>query len=1050
MTRNAVFISYSHDTPEHTRQVLQLANALRGQGVDVELDQYHVRPPLGWPSWCEEQLRPENAAFVLVICTNTYRQRVEGKTAADEGRGVFWEGRIIYSYIYNEKGNQRFIPVLLPGAKEDDVPRPLHDDARYHLMTIDLSDPGYLALYRELTGQPAVIKPPKGLIVSLPPDAQGAVIPLGPLPARQVLSRFIPVDISRIIKYAPAELIGREAETKGLTDAWDKARRAESPRPHVLTIVALGGEGKTSLVAKWVAELAGKDWPECETAFAWSFYSQGTRDQPVASSDTFLKDALTFFGDATMAGSAQSGFDKGRRLAQLVGGRRALLILDGLEPLQYAPTSPTPGELKDQGLAALLRGLAATSHGLCVVTTRYSIPDLRAYWQTTAPEVALLRLSREAGVALLKKLGVNGNQEEFETLVEDVKGHALTLNLLGTYLRDAHGGDIRKSDVVRLEEADSEEHAGHAFRVMDEYVKSLESGGRTADENERGQRALALLRLLGLFDRPATAHCLEALWKGDAIPGLTHPLVGLSEAQRNVALSRLEEAGLLTVNRDASRRLVTLDAHPLIREYFARRLRQLPEAWRAAHRRLYEHLCGSTKDRPQPTLEDLQPLYQAVAHGCQAGLQQEACDGIYYGRIQRGKEGYSTVKLGALGSDLGAIACFFEEPWRRLSSSLTDADQGWLLNEAAFHLRALGRLTEALEPFRAALEMATELQVWENAANGAGSLSELELTLGEVAEAVAHAEQSVTYADRTGDAKRRMALRTVLADALHKAGRRADADVRLREIEALQTEAQPDSPHPRSGPGFRCCDLLLTEAERGGWQTMLECAPPQAREARKVRKALQFSGRPDSECIAAAEDTLAQLRAVCHAVSQRAAHTLSSAEEENRLLDIALDHLTLGRAALYEGILEGEAACSPPDDPQRNGDAAPHLDTAHRELEAAVDGLRRAVAQHYLPRGLLARAWLRFRQDDAEGARADLDEAWEIAERGPMPLFLADIHLYRARLFGTTEQAGRVGKYPWGSPQADLAAAEVLIEHHAYHLRTEELVDAKRFILSQV
>jgi hypothetical protein len=31
--------------------------------------------------------------------------------------------------------------------------------------------------------------------------------------------------------------------------------------------------------------------------------------------------------------------------------------------------------------------------------------------------------------------------------------------------------------------------------------------------------------------------------------------------------------------------------------------------------------------------------------------------------------------------------------------------------------------------------------------------------------------------------------------------------------------------------------------------------------------------------------------------------------------------------------------------------------------------------------------------------RSDLDEAWEIAERGPMPLFLADIHLHRARLF---------------------------------------------------
>src|ERR1039458_6197310 len=52
-------------------------------------------------------------------------------------------------------------------------------------------------------------------------------------------------EISRIIKYAPTDLIGREAETKLLNDAWDKVRHAESSRPRVLTIVALGGEGKT-------------------------------------------------------------------------------------------------------------------------------------------------------------------------------------------------------------------------------------------------------------------------------------------------------------------------------------------------------------------------------------------------------------------------------------------------------------------------------------------------------------------------------------------------------------------------------------------------------------------------------------------------------------------------------------------------------------------------------------------------------------------------------------------------------------------------------------
>jgi hypothetical protein len=48
--------------------------------------------------------------------------------------------------------------------------------------------------------------------------------------------------------------------------------------------------------------------------------------------------------------------------------------------------------------------------------------------------------------------------------------------------------------------------------------------------------------LLGLFDRPADAGCLKALWKVPAIPDLTEPLVGTSEAHRNLAFTRLQDA----------------------------------------------------------------------------------------------------------------------------------------------------------------------------------------------------------------------------------------------------------------------------------------------------------------------------------------------------------------------------------------------------------------------------------------------------------------------------------------------------------------------------
>ena len=107
----------------------------------------------------------------------------------------------------------------------------------------------------------------------------------------------------------------------------------------------------------------------------------------------------------------------------------------------------------------------------------------------------------------------------------------------------------------------------------------------------------------------------------------------------------------------------------------------------------------------------------------------------------------------------------------------------------------------------------------------------------------------------------------------------------------------------------------------------------------------------------------------------------------------------------------------------------------------AVEGLRQSGQQHELPRGLLASSWYLYVKGDTALAQADLDEAWDIAERGPMRLHMADIHLHRARLFF------REKTYPWKSPQDDLAAAEKLINDCGYHRRDEELADAKRAIL---
>jgi hypothetical protein len=99
-----------------------------------------------------------------------------------------------------------------------------------------------------------------------------------------------------------------------------------------------------------------------------------------------------------------------------------------------------------------------------------------------------------------------------------VKGHALTLTIFGGFLKCAFRGDIRQRDLVNFEKADEKMEGGHAFRTTAAYEQWL-----LRDGGDEGRCEVAVLRLMGLFDRPADAGCLAAL-RREPIPGLTEPL----------------------------------------------------------------------------------------------------------------------------------------------------------------------------------------------------------------------------------------------------------------------------------------------------------------------------------------------------------------------------------------------------------------------------------------------------------------------------------------------------------------------------------------------
>ena len=232
------------------------------------------------------------------------------------------------------------------------------------------------------------------------------------------------IDIGRLPD-SGSQLFGREKELKQLDEAWASANT------NIISFVAWGGVGKSTLINKWLEYMKADNYKEAERVFAWSFYSQGTNEQ-VSSADTFISEALSWFGDPDP--TLGSAWDKGQRLAELIRHKKTLFILDGMEPVQSSHEFER-GKIKDQGLAALLRSLALNNNGLCIITSRENVADISKYEQ----RVNLEKLSANAGRALLRVDGVKGTDKELEAAVEKFGYHALAVKLLPVYLRSIKG-----------------------------------------------------------------------------------------------------------------------------------------------------------------------------------------------------------------------------------------------------------------------------------------------------------------------------------------------------------------------------------------------------------------------------------------------------------------------------------------------------------------------------------------------------------------------------------------------------------------------------------
>ena len=150
-----VFISYSHDSPEHKRWVSELAAKLRHKGINAILDQWDLGLGDDVTRFMERGI--VNADRVLVICTDKY----VSKANANEG-GVGYERMIVNAELVKNLGTDKFIPIIRQASGKEKTPTFLGTRVYADFTNDRQFDVECGKLIRELHEIPVVQKPPLG------------------------------------------------------------------------------------------------------------------------------------------------------------------------------------------------------------------------------------------------------------------------------------------------------------------------------------------------------------------------------------------------------------------------------------------------------------------------------------------------------------------------------------------------------------------------------------------------------------------------------------------------------------------------------------------------------------------------------------------------------------------------------------------------------------------------------------------------------------------------------------------------------------------------
>lgn len=145
------FISYSHDTQDHKKWVLDFATRLRNNGVDAILDQWDLKPGDDLPHFMERGLLA--ADRVLMVCTDKYVEKANSGAG-----GVGYEKMIVTADLLKTIDANKVIPLIRQNATHN-VPTFLRSKLFLDFSRPDQFEFSFDELIRALHNAPLFEKP---------------------------------------------------------------------------------------------------------------------------------------------------------------------------------------------------------------------------------------------------------------------------------------------------------------------------------------------------------------------------------------------------------------------------------------------------------------------------------------------------------------------------------------------------------------------------------------------------------------------------------------------------------------------------------------------------------------------------------------------------------------------------------------------------------------------------------------------------------------------------------------------------------------------------